>query len=180
MTVSPNSPPVSARRRAWPRAATMTLSTAMAMVSLPVLALPANAAVQEPPPFPLDITIFPERDFVSITWDGAGKELTFDLTRNGVVIGHAASAQVSPALTTDAAENILEVNHPGGLCWAGSTPDILPGDRLQVRESGAAVDTGIAATTQNMTAQPIAQDAAGTSWSPAPRSTPTAARWTWV
>ena len=132
----------------------------MAMVSLPVLALPANAAVVEPPPLPFDITIFPERDFVSVAWDGAGKELTFDLTRNGVVIGHAASAQVTPALTTDAAENLLEVNHPGGLCWAGSTPDILPGDRLVVSESGNLVD-GIAATTQNVTAQPVIQDAAG-------------------
>ena len=69
-----------------------------------------------------------------------------------MVIGRAASGQVSPALTTDA-DGLLEVNHPGGLCWAGSTPDILPGDRLQVRESGAAADTGFAATTQNVTAQ---------------------------
>ena len=132
----------------------MVLATALAVASLPVLALPANAAVVEPPPLPFDITIFPERDFVSVAWNAAARPLTFDLTRNGVVIGRAASGQVSPALTTDASpEHILEVNHPGGLCWAGSTPDILPGDRLQVRESGAAADTGFAATTQNVTAQ---------------------------
>ena len=142
------------RRHTKPRPTTVVLATALAVASLPVLALPANAAVVEPPPLPFDITIFPERDFVSVAWNAAARPLTFDLTRNGVVIGRAASGQVSPALTTDASpEHILEVNHPGGLCWAGSTPDILPGDRLQVRESGAAADTGFAATTQNVTAQ---------------------------
>jgi hypothetical protein len=120
-------------------------------VSVPGLATSVSAAVVEPAPSPFAVTIFPERDFVSVNWDGSGQELTFDLIRNGAVIGHAASAQASPVLKTDVAENLLEVNHPGGLCWAGSTPDILPGDRLEVTESGTT--DGVAATTLDVTAQ---------------------------
>jgi hypothetical protein len=104
---------------------------------------------------PFTVTLFPQRDFVSIEWDGVGKALSFDLTRNGVAIGHAQSDQVAPPLRTDA-ERLLEVNHPGGLCWSGSTPDVLPGDRLMVTETGNPAD-GIAATTLNVTAQPAEQ-----------------------
>ncbi|NUR07155.1 MAG: hypothetical protein HOQ22_01665 [Nocardioidaceae bacterium] len=100
---------------------------------------------------PFVVTIFPQRDFVSVEWDNTKKPLTFDLTRGGVAIGHAQSDQVTPPLLTDA-ENILEVNHPGGLCWSGSTPDVMPGDRLQVTESGTL--NGVAATTLNVTAEP--------------------------
>lgn len=101
---------------------------------------------------PFTVTIFPQRDFVSVEWDGTGKALSFDLTRNGVAIGHAQSDQVNPPLRTDPT-GLLEVNHPGGLCWSGSTPDVLPGDRLVVTETGAPAD-GVAATTLNVTAEP--------------------------
>lgn len=144
--------PSTARRRAKARLVNGTLAAALVSVSVPGLATSASAAIVEPAPSPFVVTIFPARDFVSVNWDGSGKELTFDLVRNGVVIGHAASAQASPVLKTDVAENLLEVNHPGGLCWAGSTPDILPGDRLEVTESGTT--NGVAATTLNVTAQP--------------------------
>jgi len=144
--------PSAARHRAKARLVNSTLVAALVSVSVPGLATSASADIVEPAPSPFAVTIFPERDFVSVNWDGSGKELTFDLVRNGVVIGHAASAQASPVLKTDVAENLLEVNHPGGLCWAGSTPDILPGDRLEVTESGTT--NGVAATTLNVTAQP--------------------------
>lgn len=151
----PSSVQPSARRhRAKACLVNGTLAAALVSVSVPGLATSASAAIVEPAdwPSPFAVTIFPERDFVSVNWDGSGKELTFDLVRNGVVIGHAASALASPVLRTDVAENLLEVNHPGGLCWAGSTPDILPGDRLEVTESGTT--DGVAATTLNVTAQP--------------------------
>src|SRR4029077_15123942 len=133
------------------RGATCALFVAsLGVASIPSLATSADAAIVDPPPSPFVVTIFPERDFVSVEWDNSGKQLSFDLVRNGVVIGHAASDQVTPALTT-AADGVLEINHPGGLCWAGSTPDVLPGDQLVTTESGTA--NGVAATTLNVTAQ---------------------------
>ena len=129
------------RHRSRARLVNGTLVAALVSVSVPGLATSASAAIVEPAPSPFVVTVFPQRDFVSVNWDGSGKELTFDLIRNGVVIGHAASAQASPVLKTDVAENLLEVNHPGGLCWAGSTPDILPGgpaggDRVRDHQRG--------------------------------------------
>lgn len=132
--------------------ATTTMTAAM------LTPTPSFAAVVEPPSPPFDITIFPQRDFVSVTWDSPGRALTFDLTRGGVNVGHSASDLVTPALTTDA-DGLLEVNHPGGLCWAGSTPDILPGDTLTVLQTGT--PNGIAATTLNITADPAITNPAG-------------------
>jgi hypothetical protein len=118
---------------------------------------PSFAVIEDPPSAAFEITIFPQRDFVSAGWNGTDKALTFDLTRGGVNVGHAASNQVAPALTTDAA-GILEVNHPGGLCWAGSTPDILPGDVLTITEGP---DVGARLTTLNVTANAAVATATG-------------------
>ena len=114
--------------------------TSLVATSVPLLASPAAAVPIEPPPAGFEITIFPQRDFVSVAWNAPSQALTFALSRTGVNIGNAASNQADPALPTiltDTGENVLEVNHPGGLCWAGSTPDILPGDRLVVAGGGA-------------------------------------------
>ena len=129
-----------------------TVVGTMVAASVQGLTQAASADIVEPPPMPFTVTIFPQRDFVSVEWDGTGKPLSFDLTRNGVAIGHAQSDQVNPPLRTDPAR-LLEVNHPGGLCWSGSTPDVLPGDRLMVTETGNPAD-GVAATTLKVTAQP--------------------------
>ncbi len=132
-----------------------TIVGTMVAATVPGLSRAASADIVEPPPTPFTVTIFPQRDFVSVEWNGTGRQLSFDLTRNGVAIGHAQSDQVNPPLRTDPA-GLLEVNHPGGLCWSGSTPDVLPGDRLMVTETGNPAD-GVAATTVNVTAQPAEQ-----------------------
>ena len=44
-----------------------------------------------------------------------------------------ASPSARPRGTTDAT-GLLEVNHPGGVCWQGVTPNIMPGDVLRVTE----------------------------------------------
>jgi hypothetical protein len=118
---------------------------------------PSFAVIEDPPSAAFEVIVFPERDFVSVTWNGTGKALTFDLTRGGINVGHSSSDLVSPALTTDA-EGILEVNHPGGLCWAGSTPDILPGDVLTVLEGPG---VGIRMQTLNVTAEAAFVDPSG-------------------
>lgn len=93
-----------------------------------VVATPGlSAAVIDPVPAqPLEVVVFPERDFV-VTEGGPGNlALDFAIIRNGVTIGTATG-------TTDA-DGLLEVNHPGGVCWQGVTPDIMPGDVLRVTE----------------------------------------------
>jgi hypothetical protein len=110
----------------------------------------AAAVIQEPPPAPLEIVVFPERDFVVTEGGPANQALKFEIRRQGFVIGTASSSQVTPSLLTDA-DGLLEVNHPGGLCWSGSTPNILPGDKLVVTDEASPTD-GFAVTTQNIRA----------------------------
>ncbi len=100
-----------------------------------VIATPglAAAVIDTPPPPPLEVVVFPSRDFVVTEGGPAGLALKFEILRNGVVIGTASSSQVSPTLTTDPT-GLLEVNHPGGLCWSGVTPNIRPGDVLRVTD----------------------------------------------
>jgi len=110
----------------------------------------AYAAIVEPPAPPLEVVVFPERDFVVTEGGPAGKSLTFEIWRQGFRIGVASSEDVAPAMTTDA-DGLLEINHPGGLCWQGSTPDIQPGDRLVVFDNANPTD-GYAVTTQGVRA----------------------------
>ena len=86
----------------------------------------AQAAVSSPPAFPREVTVFPERDFVVVDgWPG-NTDFKIEVLRGGVVVGSALG-------TTDAA-GLGEVNHPGGFCWTGFTPDILPGDVVRAVE----------------------------------------------
>jgi hypothetical protein len=114
------------------RKATIAVAAAIVVAS-PGL---AAADIISPPPSPLEIVVFPQRDFVSTGGLPAGQALSFKIIRNGVTIATASSSQVSPPALTDA-EGILEVNHPGGLCWQGVTPNILPGDVLRVTDEAA-------------------------------------------
>jgi large repetitive protein len=91
-----------------------------------VVATPGLAASLPVPAPPLEVVVFPQRDFV-VTEGGPGNlTLDFAIIRNGVTISTARG-------TTDA-DGLLEVNHPGGVCWQGSTPNILPGDVLRVTD----------------------------------------------
>ena len=110
----------------------------------------AYAAIVEPPAPPLEVVVFPERDFVVTEGGPAGKSLTFEIWRQGFRVGLASSAFSTPQVTTDDA-GLLEVNHPGGICWQGSTPDIQPGDRLVVFDNANPAD-GYAVTTQGVSA----------------------------
>jgi large repetitive protein len=110
-----------------------------------VVTTPAMAAavIDTPPLAPLEVVVFPERDFV-VTEGGPGNlALDFAIIRNGVTIGRASG-------TTDA-DGLLEVNHPGGVCWQGVTPNIMPGDVLQVTEQANPAN-GYAVRTQGVRA----------------------------
>jgi large repetitive protein len=105
----------------------------------------AAAVIDSPPQPPLEVVVFPERDFVVTEGGPAGQALNLEIVRNGVTISTASG-------TTDA-DGLLEVNHPGGVCWQGSTPNILPGDLLRVTEAGNPAN-GYSVRTQGLRAEP--------------------------
>jgi len=85
------------------------------------------AEAATPPVFPNNIVIFPQRDFISLEgYQGhIGETATISVTRGAVTTSTATGtiAEGDPA---------LEVNHPGGVCWQGVTPNIKPGDVVSV------------------------------------------------
>ncbi|HET7195500.1 MAG TPA: chitobiase/beta-hexosaminidase C-terminal domain-containing protein [Nocardioides sp.] len=127
------------------RKATVAAAAAIVVIS-PAL---AAADIASPPVAPLEVVVFPERDFV-VTEGGPGNTtLDFAIIRNGVTIGTASG-------TTDAA-GLLEVNHPGGVCWQGVTPNIMAGDVLQVTEQGVTPVSGYAVRTQGVRATNVGE-----------------------
>jgi hypothetical protein len=119
---------------------------------------PALAAISSPPAFPREVTVFPERDFVVVDLWPANQPVRVEVLRNGVVIGTATA--------TTGADGLAEINHPGGFCWTGFTPDILPGDSVRALEldgagalmlDGAGQPIGDMTQSSLITAQPAAQ-----------------------
>ncbi|MFI0959980.1 fibronectin type III domain-containing protein [Streptomyces sp. NPDC021080] len=123
------------------------------VISASVAPVTAHAAV---PAFPDNITIFPDRDFVSI--DGfsehAGEQVTIEVQRPHVGLIGSATGTMASAASIAAGNPAIEVNHPGGLCWGAGgglqvTPDIRAGDVVSVKFGGTvaadatALDIGV-------------------------------------
>ena len=141
--------------------------TAAAVAATTGVLLPGSAAAAVPV-FPDNITIFPNRDFISI--DGfignAGKPITVELVRGGTVIGSATGTEASTDVI-NAGNPAIEINHPGGICWGAggginATPDILPGDQVVVKLGTAAAAAAADATTLSQQVTGHSLDAAGT------------------
>jgi hypothetical protein len=84
-----------------------------------------------------DVTVFPERDFISIKGFPEGTDLQIVVRR-----GSSAAPVVGMARGIVGRGGVFEVNHPGGVCWTGQTPDIGPGDWIDVFK---VVDMGFSA-----------------------------------
>jgi hypothetical protein len=100
-------------------------------------AIVADAA---PPAFPNNVVVFPDRDFVTIEGyqNHIGEEGKVEVIRNGQVIGSAVG-------TVEEGDVAFEINHPGGYCWGAGTglnvtPDIRPGDKVNISFNG--IDAG--------------------------------------
>ena len=107
------------------------------------------------------LTVFHEIDMVSAAGYAQNSPVTVEVLRNGVKVGTATG----PAAINIPAEGFgVEVNHgplgapqPGD-CWAGVTPDILPGDTVRVTGDGG-TDTTVVADVR-FTSGPV-EDAVG-------------------
>ena len=100
----------------------------------------AIVAQAAPPAFPNNVVVFPDRDFVTIEGyqNHIGEEGLVEVTRNGQVIGSAKG-------TVEEGDVAFEINHPGGYCWGAGTglnvtPDIRPGDKVNISFNG--IDAG--------------------------------------
>ncbi len=87
--------------------------------------------VNNPPVLPHSILVFPQRDFVSSSGFSQTDSVVVSVIHlNGTTINSVAAVpQDDPA--TPGFDGIVEVNHPGGVCWVGVTPDIRGGDRVR-------------------------------------------------
>jgi hypothetical protein len=100
----------------------------------------AIVAEAAPPAFPNNVVVFPDRDFVTIEGyqNHIGDVALVEVTRNGQVIGSAKG-------TVEEGDVAFEINHPGGYCWGAGTglnvtPDIRPGDKVNISFNG--IDAG--------------------------------------
>jgi hypothetical protein len=86
-----------------------------------------DAAVAGNQPSLKDVIVFPQRDFVSIEGFSAGTELQVVVRR-----GNSNAPVVGTARGFVGKGGLFEINHPGGVCWTGQTPDIMPDDWVDV------------------------------------------------
>ena len=116
----------------------------------PVPQAPAYTELHEHPVAPRAISAFPERDFVSVEGYDSTQTVTINVLRK--VVTNDGTNTVTSFVTVGAAQNLtpnaeglVEVNHPGGACWEGQTPDIRPGDIVRVTTAaGIAEQTTVA------------------------------------
>ena len=81
--------------------------------------------VNDPPAGGHSIIGFPARDFISADGYTDAAKVDVRVIRNGNIVGSAAD--VIPQGPT----GLVEVNHPGGGCWTGTTPYLSPGDVIE-------------------------------------------------
>jgi len=111
--------------------------------------LAATAVVaNDPPAAPHSIIVFPQRDFVSASGYAAGS-YTVEVIRGTTTVSKSTATPAVDDPATPGFDGIVEINHPGGGCWTGVTPDIRAGDIVRVTDSGGVPDQ---TTTANVTA----------------------------
>jgi hypothetical protein len=116
---------VAGRRRVRPIAGA-AITAMLVAIGLPLAATSASAAVITPG---VIINSFPNRDFVMAQGYTPGTAHTVTVVRAGVIVG------TSPGVADHL--GFVQVNHPAIApdvtnCWTTSTPDIRPGDVIQV------------------------------------------------
>src|SRR5215813_11877384 len=98
--------------------------------------------INEPPAAPIQILVFPQRDFVSASGYAQDDQVIVDVIHpNGTIFSTDPANPVIPQADPRAVPGalfagIVEVNHPGGACWFGTTPDIRPGDIVRIEIVG--------------------------------------------
>src|SRR4051794_1521576 len=127
----------------------------------PVATLPAGTVINDPPADPIQIISFPARDFISSTgFEPTDTVEVQVLRREGGQVVLVSSTEWTPqadprALPNDPFAGLVEINHPGGGCWDGTTPDLRAGDI--VREIARNPDGTIRTVNQTRTSNVVTQ-----------------------
>ena len=87
---------------------------------------------------------FPSRDFVSAEGYVPGVPATINVFRPDAL---GIRTVVGSVTVTPGADGLVEVNHPGGGCWVGQTPNIRAGDIVRITQNGIAEETRVANVT---------------------------------
>jgi hypothetical protein len=111
----------------------VTVTGAALMATVGSLLHAQAVPVSNPPVAPTSILVFPQRDFVSSSGFLASDLVTVEVFHPGSTTAASKATNVVPQddPATPDFDGIVEVNHPGGACWEGVTPDIRPGDRVR-------------------------------------------------
>ena len=96
-----------------------------------------DVPVHEPPAGGIAMTVFPSRDFTEVDGIPDGQLATVELLRAGRVV--SSSEGLIPT------NGVVEVNHPGGGCWEGVTPEIRAFDIVRVRLYDSATGAEVSA-----------------------------------
>src|SRR4051794_28574656 len=141
------------RRRARTTGVMAGVATVVALAAPGIAGATVNA--------PAHIISFPSRDFVSATGYDLNKLYTVEVQHpDGTVAG-----TVTDLAPKDDGEGgglgIIEINHPGGYCWVGVTPDIRPGDTVRIKSQDA-TPTVDESMVRNVTATRPVQTGPGT------------------
>jgi hypothetical protein len=113
------------------RRARGVITTAAALTAAAaVLASPAGAVVADPHV----VAAIPDASALELSGYPANRSLTIQALRNGVVIGTATGTTSAGNGTARDPGGDLTVNP--SVCWAGSTPQLLPGDTIRVTGAG--------------------------------------------
>ncbi len=124
------------------------------------LAAPLTVTTLHDPPRPgHDITAFPSRDFISVSGYGQDETVTVEVhhaTRGGAVVSSQAGLVPQDDPATAGFDGTVEVNHPGGGCWVGVTPDLVPGDLVRVVVDSAADQSRVGIADQTTVADVVA------------------------
>jgi hypothetical protein len=117
-----------------PRTGTLTIHTDNAVPTNYVVDLAgeglATTGINDPPAAPHIVVPFPARDFISAEEYLEDQEWMIEVIRHGVVVGTAhGTGNGEPGGLPG--RGVFGVNHPGFVCWDGSTPDVRAGDIIR-------------------------------------------------
>ncbi len=144
-------------------------------LALTLVTLVISTGVCAVPTAPINIIDFPQRDFVSASGYSNDDKVVVRVIHDPLIYGAATggttgenaadwvSPQADPADAPGTFSGIVEVNHPGGACWKNQTPDIRPGDRVQIEVmQGTNLGRIDETIVQNITAKRPVQTGPGT------------------
>ncbi|MCW2639112.1 MAG: Fn3 associated [Dactylosporangium sp.] len=140
--------------------AVSALSLLLGMPAAQAAALPTTV-INDPPAAGHLVSVFPARDFVSSEGYRLDETYTVEVHHSPLRGGAVVSSR--SGIVPDE-QGLVEVNHPGGGCWAGVTPNIVAGDIILVIVDSSPDPTRIGVADQT----PVADVTATRPTNPAP------------